>query len=115
MQMQNSRLLLAALLLRCTDGLMLAPPTRKVGTLTLSEADSTSTNFRGDDSTGTRIWDAGLVLSRILSEEPSIEGARVSSDLALASVVSPLLPAVRASYSLMALLQRCHCSRQTSM
>jgi predicted nicotinamide N-methyase len=77
MQMQNSRLLLAALLLRCTDGLMLAPPTRKVGTLTLSEADSTSTNFRGDDSTGTRIWDAGLVLSRILSEEPSIEGARV--------------------------------------
>ena len=62
-----------------TASAVVLSPTRvstTVGALTVSEAREKVSNAFGSDSTGTRIWDAGRVLSGLLSER-DMSGLRV--------------------------------------
>lgn len=65
-------LLLSSSLLASSSALLLAPPP----TLTVAERSAPTKNAFGSDSTGTRIWDAGRVLSGLLSQR-DLAGKRV--------------------------------------
>lgn len=67
---------MAAVMLACAFSLSAMVPPATLTTLSVSELSAPTHNAFGSDSTGTRIWDAGRVLSTLLSQR-DLSGQRV--------------------------------------
>ena len=96
-------------------------------TLALSEGDqNVITNTRAEDSTGARIWDAGLALSQMLAEQDGLSGKRVlelgsgcgiggltaaaaGAAVTLTDGAEAMLPLLEANIAANGLSDRAHC------